>query len=73
MSIVLTQEEILEEGRQSEIARSMDSNKFTIMASLDLSSAFDIVNIELLHRDLTTVYTNENWFVILLSRVYFGD
>ena len=24
-------------------------------------------------RDLTTVYTNKNWFVILLSHVYFGD
>ena len=24
-------------------------------------------------RDLTTVYTNMNWFVILLSGVYFGD
>ena len=26
-----------------------------------------------IYRDLTTVYTNENWFVILLSHVYFGD
>ena len=26
-----------------------------------------------IYRDLTTVYTNDNWFVILLSRVYFGD
>ena len=24
-------------------------------------------------RDLTTVYTNKNWFEIFLSRVYFGD
>ena len=33
---------------QSEIARALDSNMFTVMASLDLSSAFDIVNIDLL-------------------------
>ena len=26
-----------------------------------------------IYRDLTTVYTNENWFVILLSRIYFSD
>ena len=26
-----------------------------------------------LYRDLPTIYTNENWFVIFLSRVYFGD
>ena len=30
---------------QSEISRALDTNKYTIMASLDLSSAFDIVNI----------------------------
>ena len=26
-----------------------------------------------IYRDLTTVYKNDNWFVILLSVVYFGD
>ena len=26
-----------------------------------------------LNRDLTTMYTNDNWFVILLSRVNFSD
>ena len=26
-----------------------------------------------IYRDLATTYTNENWFVILLSCVYFGD
>ena len=31
---------------QSEIARALDSNKFTLMASLDLSSAFDIVKLQ---------------------------
>ena len=28
---------------------------------------------QLINRDLTTVYTYDNWFVILLSLVYFGD
>ena len=28
---------------QSEITRALDSNKFTLMASLDLTSVFDIV------------------------------
>ena len=37
---------------QAEIARALDSNKFTLMASLDLSSAFDIVNIDLLLKRL---------------------
>ena len=30
---------------QSEIARALDSNKYTLMASLDLSSAFYKVNL----------------------------
>ena len=32
---------------QSEIARALDSNKYTLMASLDLSSAFDMVILNL--------------------------
>ena len=40
---------------QSEIARALDSNKYTLMASLDLSSAFDIVNIKLLLKRLEIV------------------
>ena len=40
---------------QSEIARALDSNKFTLMASLDLSSAFDIVNVNLLLKRLSIV------------------
>ena len=31
------------------------------------------VETESANRDLTTVYTNENWFLILLSHVHFGD
>ena len=30
-------------------------------------------NAMLINRDLTSVYINDNWFVILLSCVYFGD
>ena len=30
---------------QSEIARALDNNNYTLMASLDLTSAFDIVNL----------------------------
>ena len=37
------------------VARALDSNKYTLMASLDLSSAFDIVNIELLIKRLRIV------------------
>ena len=39
----------------SEIARALDSNMYTAMASLDLSSAFDIVNINLLLKRLEIV------------------
>ena len=27
----------------------------------------------LIYKDLAMVYTNDNWFVILLSHVHFGD
>ena len=40
---------------QSEIARALDSNQYTLMASLDLSSAFDIVNVDLLMERLKIV------------------
>ena len=33
---------------QSVLARALDENKFALMASLDLSSAFDVVNVKLL-------------------------
>ena len=32
-----------------------------------------ILDVGSMYRDLTTVYTNDNWFVILLSHVYFRD
>ena len=40
---------------QSIIARAADDNNFTIMASLDLSAAFDLVNVELLIKRLRII------------------
>ena len=40
---------------QSIIARALDNNKYVLMASLDLSAAFDIVNVPLLVRRLGVV------------------
>jgi hypothetical protein len=37
---------------QFQIARALDQNKFVLMSSLDLSAAFDVVNIELLKKRL---------------------
>ena len=56
---------------QSEIARALDSNKYTIMASLDLSSAFDIVNIELLLKRLKITGLPED--VINLIEIWLTD
>ena len=40
---------------QTILARATDANNFAFMASLDLSAAFDIVNIKLLIKRLTIV------------------
>jgi hypothetical protein len=40
---------------QSLIARALDDNKFVLLSSLDLSSAFDVVNIDLLLKRLNIV------------------
>ena len=40
---------------QSLIANALDENKYAIMASLDLSAAFDVVNVELLLKRLDIV------------------
>ena len=40
---------------QSMIARALDDNEVVLLASLDLSAAFDIVNVGLLIRRLTVV------------------
>jgi hypothetical protein len=45
---------------QSLIARAMDEENYVLMASLDLSAAFDIVNIPLLRKRLKIVGLPEN-------------
>ena len=40
---------------QSALARALDQNIFAIMPSLDLSSAFDVININLLLKRLRIV------------------
>ena len=40
---------------QSPLARAIDQGNFALMASLDLSSAFDVVNINLLLKRLTII------------------
>ena len=37
------------------IARALDDNHLVLLASLDLSAAFDIVNVDLLLRRLTVI------------------
>jgi retron-type reverse transcriptase len=39
----------------SQISRALDNEEYVIVASLDLSSAFDLVNIDLLIKRLKTV------------------
>ena len=56
---------------QSEIARALDSNKYSIMASLDLSSAFDIVNVNLLLKRLHLVGLPND--VINLIKIWLTD
>ena len=40
---------------QSILSRALDSNNFALMASIDLSAAFDLVNIDLLMKRLTII------------------
>ena len=56
---------------QSEIARALDTNKYTLMASLDLSSAFDIVNINLLIKRLQIAGLPND--VINLIQIWLSD
>ena len=56
---------------QSEVARALDSNKFSIMASLDLSSAFDIVNVDILFKRLLIVGLPND--PINLIRIWLND
>ena len=51
---------------QSLIARALDGDNYALMASLDLSSAFDVVNVELLLKRLSIIGI-PNDIVILIS------
>ena len=59
---------------QSEIARIMDSNKYAAMSSLDLSAAFDLVNLDLLLGRMSSIGIPEDIIQLLevwLRRRYF--
>jgi hypothetical protein len=56
---------------QSQIARAIDYNDFAIMTSLDLSSAFDLVNIDLLIRRLHIIGLPDD--VVSLIKVWLTD
>ena len=43
---------------QSIISRALDSGNFALMASIDLSSAFDLVNVDLLIKRLSSCRSN---------------
>ena len=40
---------------QTVLARALDGNNYALMASLDLSAAFDVVNVELLLKRLQII------------------
>ena len=50
---------------QSQIARQIDQGYYVAMGSLDLSAAFDVVNINLLIRRLTTLGLPSDWMALL--------
>jgi len=52
---------------QSQIARSIDQGDYVAMGSLDLSAAFDVVNVELLMKRLTTLGLPTDWLHLLES------
>ena len=59
---------------QSEIARKMDLNKYAVMSSLDLSAAFDLVNLDLLLGRMRRIGIPEDIIQLLevwLRRRYF--
>jgi hypothetical protein len=56
---------------QSIISRALDGNKIVLMSSLDLTAAFDVVNIDLLLKRLTIMGLPED--VISLIRVWLSD
>ena len=52
---------------QSRIARNIDQNDYVAVGSLDLSAAFDVVNIELLLKRLTTIGLPTDWLTLIES------
>jgi hypothetical protein len=52
---------------QSQIATKIDQGQYVAMGSLDLSAAFDVVNIDLLIKRLTTLGLPSDWMSLLES------
>ena len=52
---------------QSQIAKGMDQNEYVAVGSLDLSAAFDVVNVDLLLKRLTTLGLPADWLKLLES------
>jgi hypothetical protein len=52
---------------QSQIATKIDQGQYVAMGSLDLSAAFDVVNIDLLITRLTTIGLPSDWMSLLES------
>ena len=46
---------------QAALARAIDQGKFAVVANLDLSCAFDLVNIKLLIKDLKPDLSTSVW------------
>ena len=56
---------------QSLIARALDGDNYTLMASVDLSAAFDVVNIDLLMERLKVIGLPDD--ILGLIRVWLKD
>jgi hypothetical protein len=50
---------------QSQIARKIDEGQYVAMGSLDLTAAFDVVNVDLLMKRLTTLGLPSDWLDLL--------
>ena len=56
---------------QSLIARALDDDKYVVMASIDLSAAFDVVNIDLLMKRLRIIGLPED--LLYLIEIWLKD
>ena len=56
---------------KSALARALDQGKFALMASIDLSSAFDVVNIDLLIKRLKIIGIPED--VVDLIKIWLNE